>query len=64
MLIYQNGRVKTKVLRVGEVSIIHKNNGRIAFIEIIIYNHFVLSMSLFISLTFRLSNRVASSEKF
>ena len=41
----------------------NKNNGRVAFIGIIIHNHSVLSMSLFIDLTFRLPNREASSEQ-
>ena len=32
--------------------------------EIVIHNHFVLPMSLFIGLTFRFHNREASSEQF
>ena len=35
-----------------------------AFIGIVIHNHFVLPMSLFVDLTFRLPNREASSEQF
>ena len=41
-----------------------ENNGHVAFIGIVIHNHFVLLMSLFIDLTFRLPNREASSEQF
>ena len=42
----------------------NENNGRVGFIEIVIHNHFVLPMSLFIVLTFRLLNGEASSEQF
>ena len=44
-------------------SVFNENNGRVAFIGIVIHNHFVLPMSLFISLTFRFPNREASSEQ-
>ena len=42
----------------------NENNGRVAFIGVVIHNHFALPMSLFIDLTFRFLNRVASSEQF
>ena len=47
-----------------QVSVFNENNGRVAFIGIVIHNHFVLPMSLFIGLTFRFPNREASSEQF
>ena len=46
-----------------QVSVFNENNGRVAFIGIVIHNHFVLPMSLFIGVTFRLPNREASSEQ-
>ena len=46
-----------------QFSVFNENNGRVAFIGIVIQNHFVLPMSLFIGLTFRLPNREASSEQ-
>ena len=42
----------------------NKVSGRVAFIGIVNRNHFVLPMSLFIDLTFRLPNREASLEQF
>ena len=47
-----------------QFSVFNENNGRVAFIGIVIHNHFVLPMSLFVGLTFRLPNREASSEQF
>ena len=47
-----------------QFSVFNENNGRVAFIGIVIHNHFVLPMSLFIGLTFRFPNREASSEQF
>ena len=47
-----------------QFSVFNENNGRVAFIGIVIHNHFVLLMSLFIGLTFRFPNREASSEQF
>ena len=44
--------------------VFNENNGRVAFIGIVIHNDFVLPMSLFIGFTFRFPNRKASSEKF
>ena len=41
-----------------------KITGRVAFIGIVIHNHFVLPMSLLIDLMFRFPNREASSEQF
>ena len=46
------------------VFVFNDNNGRVAFIGIVIHNHFVLPMSLFIGLTIRFPNREASSEQF
>ena len=43
--------------------LLNKNNGRVVFIEIVNHNHFVLPISLFIDLKFRLPNRKASSEQ-
>ena len=47
-----------------QFSVFNENNGRVAFIGIVIHNHFVLSLSLFIGLTFRFPNREAFSEQF
>ena len=47
-----------------QFSVVNKNNGRVAFIGIVIHNDFVLPMSLFIGLTFRFPNRETSSEQF
>ena len=47
-----------------QFSVFNENNGRVALIGIVIHNHFVLPMSLFIGLTFRFPNREASSEHF
>ena len=47
-----------------QFSVLNENNERVAFIGIIIHNHFVLPMSLFIGLTFRFQNREASAEQF
>ena len=47
-----------------QFSVFNENNGRVAFIGIVIDNDFVLPMSLFINLTFRFPNREASSEHF
>ena len=47
-----------------QFSVFNENNGRVAFIVIVIHNHFVLSLSLFIGLTFRFPNREAFSEQF
>ena len=41
-----------------------ENGGRVEFIRIVIHNHFILPMSLFIDLAFRLPKREASSEQF
>ena len=43
---------------------IFSENGRVAFIRIVIHTAFVLPMSLFIGLTFRFPTRKASSEQF
>ena len=43
---------------------IFNENGRVAFIGIVIHNVFVLPMSLFIGLSFRFPIREASSEQF
>ena len=47
-----------------QFTVFNENNGLVAFIGIVIHNHFVLPMSLFIGLTFRFPNREASSEQF
>ena len=47
-----------------QFSVFNENNGRFAFIGIVIHNHFVLPMSLFTGLTFRFPNREAFSEQF
>ena len=47
-----------------QFSVFNENNGRVAFIGIVIHNHFALSMSLLIGLTFRFPNREAFSEQF
>ena len=44
-------------------SVFNENNERVAFIRIVIHNHFVLPISLFIGLMFRLPNREASSKQ-
>ena len=44
-------------------TVFNENIGRVAFVGIVIHNHFVLPMSLFIGLTFRLPNGEASSEQ-
>ena len=43
---------------------IFNENGRVAFIGIVIHNAFVLPISLFIGLSFRFPTREASSEHF
>ena len=47
-----------------QFSVFNENNGRVAFIGIVIHNDFVLPISLFIGLTFRFPYREASSEQF
>ena len=47
-----------------QFSVFSENKGGVAFTGIVIHNHFVLPMSLFIGLTFRFPNREASSEQF
>ena len=47
-----------------QFSVFNENNGRVAFIGIVIDNNFVLPMSLFIGLTFRFPNREACLEQF
>ena len=61
-------KYKPKFQKSGSNKTLNENNerynGRVAFIRIVIHNHFVLPISLFIDLTFRLPNREASSEQF
>ena len=47
-----------------QFNVFDENNERVMFVGVVIHNHFVLPMSLFIGLTFRLPNREASSEQF
>ena len=55
-------KVEKPKLDAAYVNFAFEINGCVAFIEIVIHNHFVLPMSLFIDLMFCFPNREASSK--